>query len=170
MYVFYSGDAALIKLSKAFETNTSLTKVNMYRNNIGNSGVRRLCSALQKNKSITSISLQSNNISILPYAFAFLTRLKIIWLRNNPLRSPPSFIGEDSSRLLEYFADLRVGAVRLNQLQLMFLGHGGVGKSTLKKSLRSIEEKNSLNVIQQAILQKSKYVCMHIDTFTAEQY
>ena len=60
-------------------------------------------------------------------------------IHNNPLSFPPGITTEDSSeptkdneRMKTYIGDLNKGSQHADSINLMVVGHGGAGKTTLK--------------------------------------
>jgi len=134
-------DKGMRMLCQGLLKNHSITKITLSCNRIGDAGARELCSVLEVNHTITDISLSSNVIVVLPEAFAFLIHIKKLLLANNShLQFPPYHIAndDDPAKLLEFFADFRAGSVKLKRLQVVFLGNGGAGKTTLKAELKKV--------------------------------
>ena len=60
-------------LAQALEKNTTLTSVNLSKNDIGNDGTMAIASVLEKNTTLTSINLSCNDIdaeAVMAIAFA----------------------------------------------------------------------------------------------------
>ena len=55
-------DAAVAVLGSALETNSTLTDVNLFDNNLGSAGAEALATALQKNTTLTNLDLSRNNL------------------------------------------------------------------------------------------------------------
>jgi len=126
-------------LCKGLRGNHSITKISLTWQGISDEGAKELCSLLEMNHTITDIDLSYNNIIVLPQTFAFLTHLKKLYLDDNSnLRSPPRHVASNQAALFAYFADIRRGSVKLKRLQLVLLGNGGAGKTTLKCALKKV--------------------------------
>ena len=112
---------------------------------------------------LKSLSLRSNKLAMLPPEIGQLTGLKRLTLNNNKLTSLPSEICqltalevlalsdnpslglsssvlnlEPKAILAAYFGSLKQGAKPLNEVKLLLVGHGRVGKTSLSKALRGV--------------------------------
>jgi len=162
--------------TKGLRGNHSITKISLPFQGISDEGAKELCSLLEMNHTITEVDLSNNDIIVLPQTFAFLTHLKKLKLfGNSNLRSPPPHVASNQAALFAYFADIRAGSVKLKRLQLVLLGNGGAGKTTLKCALKKVlhqlhsseastsseERKCSSTVLERAIERIGKTsVCM----------
>ncbi len=56
-------------------------------------------------------------------------------LDDNPIRSPPNYLSDNSNKLKSFIEDLRKGAQHPSHIQLFIVGHGGAGKTTFKQRI-----------------------------------
>src|ERR1035437_799883 len=95
------------------------------------------------------LDLSGNRITDIPYSFAALKKLTRLFLHGNPkLGIPPEVLGPTTNEvfgqgkppkppkeILAYYFAQRSGAKPLNEAKLILVGRGGVGKTSLVKTL-----------------------------------
>ncbi len=87
-------------------------------------------------KNLSELYLSDNQLASLPQEICFLMKLKCFVIANNPLISPPLEIvmqGIEAMRL--YFSSLREADQSLNEVKLLLVGDGAVGKTSLVKQI-----------------------------------
>jgi internalin A len=83
---------------------------------------------------LQTLSLSSNQISVIPDSIAQLVNLQMLILRENPINNVPPEIIEQEPQAI--FAYLKAPAKRpLNELKVLLVGEGDVGKTSLFKAL-----------------------------------
>ncbi len=113
---------------------------------LGHNQIREIPEALAHLTSLRYLNLNNNQISEIPEALAHLVNLKRLVLKNNPITNvPPEIIrqgwGEiisDNGNPQAIFSYLKdKGKKRpLNELKVLLVGEGDVGKTSLLKRLR----------------------------------
>ena len=95
-------------------------------------------------ESIEQLYLGGNNLIKLPHSFNRLKNLKKIELDNNPINSPPfeiAFQGVEAIRNYFYELESEEETQFLNEIKLLLVGEGRVGKTTISKRLSNPEYK-----------------------------
>jgi hypothetical protein len=84
---------------------------------------------------IETLNLASNKITVFPMEFALKPQLtlKQLELRGNPVRNIPQHVVKDHKALMEFVRDLRRGASCLDRVNVVLVGDGSAGKTTLKQ-------------------------------------
>ena len=103
--------------------------------NLGGNQLHTLPPEIGKIKSLKSLYLEKNKLTSLPWEFAKLTSLRYLDLRDNPLPIPPEILAktnEPQSIINYYFASRKKS---LNEVKLLVVGQGGVGKTSLIRRL-----------------------------------
>ncbi|KAB0242524.1 GTP-binding protein [Microcystis aeruginosa EAWAG127a] len=100
-----------------------------------NNQIREIPEALAQLTSLQVLYLNNNQISEIPEALAHLVNLKRLVLENNPITNvPPEIICYDNPQAI--FSYLKDKAKRpLNELKVLLVGEGDVGKTSLLKRL-----------------------------------
>jgi Leucine-rich repeat (LRR) protein len=89
---------------------------------------------------LQSLSLDYNQLTSLPTSLARLEKLETLELKGNPLNPALRSVYEGGiSALRSYLRSLERGAEPLYESKLVFVGEGGVGKTTLLKALTGQE-------------------------------
>lgn len=112
---------------------TALT--NLY---LQNNGLITLPPEIGRLTALTELSLHNNGLITLPSEIGQLTALKNLSLSgNSALRLSASILRLEPSVLLAYcLGKSRLNAKPLNEVKLLLVGHGRVGKTSLSKALR----------------------------------
>jgi internalin A len=98
------------------------------------------------------LDLSYNDLRSLPESLTKLTELRELFLQENPrLNLPEDILGpdfDDAGSVMDaadprailafYFAQQQRGAKPLNEVKLLLVGHGRVGKTSLSKALRGV--------------------------------
>ncbi|TRU98843.1 MAG: GTP-binding protein [Microcystis wesenbergii Mw_QC_S_20081001_S30] len=112
---------------------------------LNNNQIREIPEALAQLTSLQRLYLSDNQISEIPEALAHLVNLKRLVLENNPITNvPPEIIRQgwgktifDDGNPQAIFSYLKDKAKRpLNELKVLLVGEGDVGKTSLLKRLR----------------------------------
>jgi internalin A len=91
-------------------------------------------------KELQTLDLRDNQLTALPESLRQLEQLKWLYLEGNPkLNLPPSILktANPQAILTFYFNQRKQGVEPLNEVKLLLVGHGRVGKTSLSKALRS---------------------------------
>ncbi len=118
---------------------------------ISNNQVFRIPDSIGQLRGLRVLNLSSNRLKKLPPSFARLAALQRLFLHENALKLPPSILGPTAAEILRgakpgspdallayYFGTRSRGAKPLNEVKLLLVGHGRVGKTSLSKALRNI--------------------------------
>jgi internalin A len=120
--------------------------------NLDNNELVELPPQIKNLRNLRSLSLANNHIHELPLEIADLPLLKNIDIKNNPL--PESIITTSTrgaENLRAYLRSLQAGATELFEVKILFVGEGGVGKSSLLGALRGeafIEHRDTTHGIE----------------------
>lgn len=82
----------------------------------------------QVNRTLQSLDIHNNKITLLPLDWCF-DNLVLSEIKIDALVLPPV---KDGEQLMVYIRDLQRGATRPDLVNVMLVGHGGAGKTTLK--------------------------------------
>ncbi len=94
---------------------------------------------LFKIKNLRSINLDNNIIANL-HGIADLQHLENLSVNTNPIGSvPPEIVNQGIDHVINYYNSLQQDIRPLNQLRVMILGDGAVGKTSLVKRLTQID-------------------------------
>ncbi len=97
---------------------------------------------------LTELRLFYNQLTTLPQELYQLTKLRTLFLSHNPALGLPADVLETFSPraiLDHYFGRQKRGAKPLNEVKLLLVGHGRVGKTSLGKALRGVpHDKNEV--------------------------
>ena len=102
---------------------------------------------------LKTLDLSENKLTAIPDSLAALANLTRLFLHGNPgLGIPPELLGQNTSeswrdrkppkppkKILAYYFAQRSGAKPLNEAKLILVGRGGVGKTSLVKTLMTGE-------------------------------
>ncbi|EGD74589.1 hypothetical protein PTSG_05954 [Salpingoeca rosetta] len=149
-------------LTQSFPQLTELQKLFLDGNRIGTEGVRVLAPVVGSMDSLQELDLTNNGITHLGPEFLATTNIYQIGFEGNPLVCPPAHIVVHSRAMTyAYLRAVSQGSELLTRSRLVFIGDGGVGKTTLKTALlmlHSADRAHVLNVVRQAIKKAfSKY-------------
>ena len=91
------------------------------------------------------LGLADNQIKHLPFEVIRLTHLKHLQLNGNPLKSPPLEVAQSANNILSirtYFLELKKNdsKIFLNEVKLLVVGNGGVGKTSLTKKIIDVNQ------------------------------
>jgi len=120
---------------------------------LGNNRLMSLPESFGQLPQLTTLSLHSNALLTLPESLNNLTGLKELFLHDNPeLGLPAGILGsrhdafeaetkpaDPRAILAFYFGQQKQTAKPLNEVKLLLVGHGRVGKTSLSKALRGVE-------------------------------
>jgi internalin A len=88
---------------------------------------------------LTHLSLDNNQLSEIPLEIAQLSQLTRLDLRGNPLPIPPEILNKvtEPATILNYYKELQKAKSKrsLNEIKMLVVGQGGVGKTSLIKRL-----------------------------------
>lgn len=120
--------------------------------NLSANQLRTLPSSWDRLQQLQSLYLHSNQLTRLPLSLTLLGRLKGLFLHDNQaLGIPGELLGPTSAQVTQgqspanphailafYFAQQKRSAKPLNEVKLLLVGHGRVGKTSLSKALRGV--------------------------------
>ncbi len=87
-------------------------------------------------KNLSELYLSDNQLASLPQEICILIQLKCFVILNNPLISPPPEIAMQGIEAMhQYFTSLQEADQPLNEVKLLLVGDGAVGKTSLVKQL-----------------------------------
>jgi len=112
-------------------------------NQIGAVGLKSLSDGFEHLKQLIILDLSNNDLVSLPPYLGDLPRIARLDISKNPLLSPPASAAAKWSvaQIQQYCRSLgEDGAGPLPRVRLMFVGAGGVGKTTLCKALTLLEK------------------------------
>ncbi len=101
-------------------------------------GLQEISSDLGQLQKLEYLDLRHNQLSTLPSGVKKLDNLKTLRLRNNPLPIPVEILGQikKPSTIVEYYFDYLTEQTRpLNEIKLVLVGQGSVGKTSLVNRL-----------------------------------
>ena len=87
---------------------------------------------------LQSLDLRGNQLTALPLEIGQLTQLQWLDLRENSLHIPPEILAQtkDPQAIITYYLDLLTGQRRpLNEVKMVLVGQGSVGKTSLVNRL-----------------------------------
>ncbi len=98
-------------------------------------------SILKLKDCLVGLRIEHNLLEFLPTEIASLEKLKVLGLEGNPLNTMPLEIRSKAhsgsiKKVQVYLEQLEGGSKSFNRVKLMFVGEGGVGKSTLLSCFR----------------------------------
>ena len=119
---------------------------------VPNNQLTALPEALGQLTQLQHLGLSDNQLKSLPEALGQLQNLKQLLLHGNPgFRLSPDILGPNFKEILDgqkpadpramlafYFAQRKRTAKPLNEVKLLLVGHGRVGKTSLSKALRGV--------------------------------
>lgn len=104
--------------------------------NVRNNNLRSLPGEIGRLKNLERLDLARNQLKTLPPELGALENLKELLLEGNPLQSPPpEIVRQGTAATLAYLRELRA-STRQWVSKLLFVGEGGVGKTSLLRALR----------------------------------
>jgi len=123
----------------------SLSKLtNLLRLDLEDNQIVTLPESLSKLTTLRYLDLSDNQIAILPESFSRLVKLKHLFLDGNPLGIPAEILGPTTRQpgpwaspkaILDYYFSQREASRPLHEAKLILVGQGGVGKSSLVKTM-----------------------------------
>lgn len=137
----------LVSLPESVGQLTGLENLDLERNRL-----RELPQSLGQLKSLVRLDASQNKLTALPQSLLQLKSLRELFLHNNPrLGLPKEVLGADFGDTMEgkkpadpqailafYFAQQQRASKPLNEVKLLLVGHGRVGKTSLSKALRGV--------------------------------
>lgn len=123
--------------AKAIAGLTSLTSLDVSKNEIGADGAK----AIANLTNLTSLNLSRNSIGQIPKGLIDLPSLQSLNLRENPIQDIDAelYSGDDDAQTLrslrDYFRGLGRGVVKQDQVKLLLVGNGRVGKTSILNRL-----------------------------------
>ncbi|TAK59812.1 MAG: TIR domain-containing protein [Bacteroidetes bacterium] len=110
---------------------------------------------------LTTLDLRDNQLSDIG-ALKGLTKLTNVYLENNPIENPPrEIVNKGIKAIQEWFKEEKI---YINEVKVLLVGHGEVGKTTLVKCLKG-EKPNKkeqathyINISKQEVRHKKKNV------------
>ena len=104
--------------------------------NLRNNALRALPAEMARLTQLTHLDLGRNQLRQLPPELGALGNLRELVLDGNPLQSPPpEIVRQGTAAVLAYLRELRASS-RQWVSKLLMVGEGGVGKTSLLRSLR----------------------------------
>ncbi len=104
---------------------------------LDNNQIREIPEALAQLTSLQHLFLYNNQIREIPEALAHLVNLKGLVLQNNPITNvPPEIICYDNPQAIFSYLKDKGKKRPLNELKVLLVGEGDVGKTSLLKRLR----------------------------------
>jgi len=142
----FTGDNHLVSLPNSIGQLVSLEKLDLEHNQL-----RSLPDSIGRLKRLERLDVSDNKLESLPESLTNLTSLRLLFLHQNPpLNLPDEVLGpgyvaftgkraaDPRAILAFYFAQQQRNAKPLNEVKLLLVGHGRVGKTSLSKALRGI--------------------------------
>jgi hypothetical protein len=130
------GDVGAVAIATALAGSKCLSLINLNMNVVGDVGVAALGDALETNASLCALSLRGNRVTAVGIEFLNFQRLQQFSVDTHMLVWPPPSISQTGLgavyTFLESAAEKRI---LLTRSRVMFVGGGGVGKTTLKTAL-----------------------------------
>lgn len=114
--------------------------------NVSNNKLVKLPETIGNNKNLVGLDISYNNLEYLPEALMEIASLQVLYLNGNEqLLIPPDLLGDDSNQdrltnrnsqrnpieILEHYRRIRDNSRPFNELKLIVVGRGGVGKTSL---------------------------------------
>src|SRR6185369_1856335 len=141
----FIGDNRLVSLPNSIDQLVSLQKLDLEHNLL-----RSLPDSIGGLKKLIRLDLADNRLESLPESLTNLTSLRHLFLHSNPaLNLPEEVLGAGHSDaglgmrpaapraiLAFYFAQQQRNAKPVNEVKLLLVGHGRVGKTSLSKAVR----------------------------------
>ncbi|MGB0385034.1 MAG: COR domain-containing protein [Ardenticatenaceae bacterium] len=105
--------------------------------NLGVNQLTTLPSEIGQLSKLESLDLFDNQLRTLPAELARLSNLRFLDLTNNPLPIPPEILARkrEPKAIINYYLQTEGLAKKLNEAKMLFVGQGGVGKTSLVKQL-----------------------------------
>jgi Leucine-rich repeat (LRR) protein/GTPase SAR1 family protein len=124
-----------------FTSTTSLTSLNF-----NGAGLKSIPKGVGKLVLLKVLDVRRNRLVRLPAELSNCTRLEQLQVEGNPeLNTPPSeVVAKGTKKILEYLFDLQNGSRPNFSTNVMFVGGGGTGKTTLRECLLCGREGRSL--------------------------
>ncbi len=112
---------------------SNLTWLNLEHNQL-----TALPSKIGRLTNLSTLELRDNRLDRLPSELRKLQKLKRFDIRENPLRIPPeiaAYVGSPVTILSYYFTHVETPSRPLNEVKVLVVGQGGVGKTSLVRRL-----------------------------------
>jgi GTPase SAR1 family protein len=104
---------------------------------LGGNQLTELPPTIEKLNHLTMLDIRWNQLTTLPPEIGHLTHLKELYLDGNPLISPPpEIVAQGTQAILAYFQARLQESQKRWVSKLIVLGEGGVGKTSLLRTLR----------------------------------
>jgi small GTP-binding protein len=135
------GHNQLTSLLEEIGKLTNLTELYLHNNQLTN-----LPAEIGRMTNLMKLFLGGNQLTSLPAGMARLERLAILDLDGNPLKSPPAGVVEQGTQaILAYLREQLKEGKRRWVSKLLFVGEGGVGKTSLLRTIKGEEFIEGLN-------------------------
>jgi internalin A len=111
---------------------------NLQQLNLSANQITTIPDSVSQLQNLQQLNLSANQITTIPDSLEMLYRLEELDLQSNPLPISPTILGhpEQPESIFNYLHQLRSNEVRpLNEAKLLFVGQGGVGKTSLANRL-----------------------------------
>ncbi|EGD75156.1 hypothetical protein PTSG_06810 [Salpingoeca rosetta] len=137
------GPEGMKALAPALEQLKSLQSLSLSGNDFGPEGMKALAPSLGKLQNLQSLDLDSCGITVLTTDFLHTEHIPNIRFGFDPIAyPPPSIITFGRPAIYAYLRDVQRGHELLTRSRLVFIGDGGVGKTTLKTALLMLHNKS----------------------------
>eukprot|EP00035_Acanthoeca_spectabilis_P027073 m.465259 g.465259 ORF g.465259 m.465259 type:complete len:1036 (+) comp24064_c0_seq1:293-3400(+) len=152
------GDVGAKSIGGALKHNQTLHTLSVWgdTNTLGDSGAAALFASLEHNHSLNSLDLSYCEIKTLGVEFLWTQTLQVCEVSTEGVTWPPqSIMNEGRPSVYRFLAEAKVQSAPLTRNRLMFVGSGGVGKTTLKMALqlRGPQAPETLERIRDSMIQ-----------------